>query len=274
MEKKYDLRGVVLENREVAPGFWHLKVECPEIAHSVIPGQFVMVRVAGNSTDPLLRRPLTVSRIHRDEGALSVLYKTAGRGTGAMAAWGPGVAFEILGPLGNGFSIPDSEKAIAVLGRDAGIGPLAALIDEVWATGRRVYAFLSSKQPALLEYFQPLEERCHLFLFPDGETWRCGPFMTKELEQVATKDPIDRIYLGGLCHSCPSCSLSKNTHLLASRKGIGAQVSLDQYMACGLGACQGCVIPLYKDQKRLETHYKRVCKEGPIFDSWEVVHHG
>ena len=274
MDKKYNLRGVVLANREIAPGFRHMKVKCPEIARSVVPGQFVMVRVANNCTDPLLRRPLTVSRIHRDEGALAILYKSVGRGTEMMADWESGVTFEILGPLGNGFSLPDSAKTIAVLGRDAGIGPLAALVDEASGTGRHVYAFLSSKQPVLLEYFKSLEKKCHLFLFPDGEVWRCGPFMTKELEQIAAKNLIDQIYLGGLCHFCPSCSLSKNIHLFACRQGITAQVSLDQYMACGLGACQGCVVPFYKDRKQQETHYKRICKEGPVFDSWEVVHRG
>ncbi|KJS21317.1 MAG: hypothetical protein VR72_11255 [Clostridiaceae bacterium BRH_c20a] len=273
MDKKYDISGKVLENSKVMENFWLIKLECPEIARIIVPGQFVMLRLT-EQTDPLFRRPLTVSRIYKEEGVIDILYKVVGQGTEIMTTWEPGHTCSILGPLGNGFTLPASAKNIAVLGRDTGIGPLAALIDQAAAKGVGVYAFLSSKYTELLHSFSFLEGKGELLFYPDNGAWRCGPFMTKELERVAGKIKLDQIYMGGLCDFCPSCSLIKNIHHLAHRQGINAQISLDQYMACGLGACQGCVVELYQGQDQKSRCYKRVCKEGPVFLSWEVVSNG
>ncbi|MFZ5943051.1 MAG: FAD-binding oxidoreductase [Bacillota bacterium] len=273
MDKKYDIQSKVITNTKICEDFWQIKLECREIARSIFPGQFVMLRLT-QQTDPLFRRPLTVSRIYREEGAIEILYKVVGRGTEIMTGWESGQVCEMLGPLGNGFLLPQSAQTIAVLGRDTGIGPLAALADEAASKGIRVLAFLSAKSSELLDAYKYLEEKCKLFLFPDQGAWRCGKFMTKQLDETAGKSKIDQIFMGGLCSFCPSCSLIKNIHKISQHNQIKAQISLDQYMACGLGACQGCVIELYSCQKQLDRCYKRVCKEGPVFMSWEVVSNG
>ena len=89
MDKKYDISGKVLENSKVMENFWLIKLECPEIARIIVPGQFVMLRLT-EQTDPLFRRPLTVSRIYKEEGVIDILYKVVGQGTEIMTTWEPG----------------------------------------------------------------------------------------------------------------------------------------------------------------------------------------
>ena len=273
MNKVFDESCRVLDNWHIIGDFWTIKIYCPQIAASILPGQFVMLKVS-NDTDPLLRRPLTVSRIYREEGAISILYRSVGRGTEIMTRWKSGQRCSVLGPLGNGFTLPEQAKSIAVLGRDVGIGPLLALVDEGAARGVMVYAFLSSRYQEVLEIASFDSCRCEAWFFPDGDKWQCGPFLTRRLEQIATEKTLDQIYIGGLCKFCPSCSLVKETHRIGTQRGSEVQVSLDQYMACGLGACQGCIVELYEDESQQRKGYKRVCKEGPVFRSWEVVKNG
>jgi dihydroorotate dehydrogenase electron transfer subunit len=273
VNEKFDERCKVLDNRCVVNDFWTIKLHCPQIAGRIVPGQFVMLQV-GDSTDPILRRPLTVSRIYRHEGAILILYRSVGKGTEIMTQWKQGDACQVLGPLGNGFTIPKGAKKIAVLGRDIGIGPLLALIDEAVLAGVEVYAFLSSQYQEVLKVTSLGNGGCEASFFADNGKWQCGPFMTRKLEQIADSSSLDQIYIGGLCKFCPSCSLIKGTHRIGRKLGIDVQVSLDQYMACGLGACHGCIIELYEDQSQKSKSYKRVCKEGPVFITWEVVENG
>ncbi|HHY36461.1 MAG TPA: dihydroorotate dehydrogenase electron transfer subunit [Firmicutes bacterium] len=273
MKRVYDETCRVLANRRIVNDIWMLKIHCPQIAATILPGQFVMLKV-GAASDPLLRRPLTVARIDREEGAISILYRAVGRGTELMTRWEPGHSSSVLGPLGNGFTLPERVKGIALLGRDIGIGPLLALVEEGLARGAAVYAFLSSRYREVLELAAFAGGNCKTWLFPDGDRWQCGPFLTRKLEEIAAEKALDRIYIGGLCKFCPSCNLIRETHRLGTRWGIEVQVSLDQYMACGLGACQGCIVELFEDESQVAKVYRRVCKEGPVFRTWEVVKNG
>ena len=130
-----------------------------------------------------------------------------------MTRWKSGQRCSVLGPLGNGFTLPEQAKSIAVLGRDVGIGPLLALVDEGAARGVMVYAFLSSRYQEVLEIASFDSCSCEAWFFPDGDKWQCGPFLTRRLEQIATEKTLDQIILAvyaSFVH--PAALLRRPTH--------------------------------------------------------------
>jgi len=265
MEKLFEITGRVISNKHMEEDFWLMEIHCPEIAQNIRPGQFVQVEVS-KDYDPLFRRPFSVYRIAKDQVSIEIFYKVVGRGTKIMTSWVKGQEFQVLGPLGNGFDIPDEAQNIAVVGRGIGIAPLVALVEDYLSRGKMVYAFLSAKSGKHLEAFDLLKRAgVEVYLQSDDGKYGHSSLVTDDLEQVLEKQKIDQVYI------CGSKRLTKACHNLALRYGMKAQVTLEQYMSCGIGACKGCVVDLYKDETRTEKTHKRVCKEGPVFWTWEAA---
>lgn len=241
-----------------------MALRSPDLAGTARPGQFCMLRV-NRRLDPVLRRPFTFHRILPDRGYIEILYKVVGRGTNLMTGLEPGAFVDVLGPLGNGYAIPEDARTIVTVSRGIGIAGLVALAEEARRRGVNVLALASfSNKDAvtgteLLDYFG-----CETALHTDDGVHGGTALVTDGLGARLAGRQVDQFY------TCGSRRLAMAVYQWSAGHGIPAQVSLEQHMACGMGACMGCVVEAFTSGKRDAKAYRRVCKEGPVFWAWEV----
>lgn len=280
----------VVENVPVARDTFRLRVAAPRIAGRIVPGQFVMLRLAGFD-DPLLGRPLALYDTvpgnpapgspasglpgAGDPVALDVVYLVQGKLTTRLARFQPGQMVEIWGPLGNGFAPPEAEHLVMVAG---GIGqtPFPALAQETLNRrryGRAVAAAKAERRVTLCygarsaDYLAGLDDFRRwgvevLVSTDDGSLGHHG-LVTELVEQVLADSPRAEIATCG-----PEPMLAAVSRL-ATARGIRCQVSLETPMACGIGICFSCVTRV-KDSGG-GWDYRRTCVEGPVFEAAELA---
>jgi len=245
----------IVFNEQVADSTFLMGLDAPEMVNAASPGQFVMVRV-GPVMDPLLRRPFSICGTLKGE-LLLILYKTVGRGSTLMSAAKKGDHLTVLGPLGKGFSRSRSEvKSILVAG-GIGIAPLfflAQTLEEqnlIFLTGYRCAAEIVPFNKVGLKTENVLTAT------DDGSVGYHG-FVTDLLKAQRQKDPegLAEIF------ACGPASMLKKVADFSIADDISCQMSLEAYMACGIGACQGCAV---KSSHQEELTYYLVCRDGPIF---------
>ena len=262
----------VISNVEVSPGYWRIRMTAPPLFAGSRPGQFVMIKVT-EGADPLLRRPFgifdTGSFIteYTDGGVqtyLEILYKVVGKGTAMLAAMHDGDRLDILGPLGRGFTPgePDGEKIL--VGGGIGLAPLYFLAKELAGAARvRLFAGGRSREDILcVTEFERLGVETYVAT-DDGALGDRG-FVTQILERhLATS-------WNATLFACGPMPMLRATAEIAFRHTIPCQVSLEAYMACGMGACLGCVV---KGKEHRDGHpdYRCVCKEGPVFAHCDLL---
>jgi dihydroorotate dehydrogenase electron transfer subunit len=267
--------GIVSKNNKIQSLYFLLEIDCPPIATLIQPGQFVMLKIHGSQT-PLLRRPFSLfkkdlvrHRQKEEQGRFSILYKIVGRGTQKMTEMGKGAKVDIIGPLGNGFTPPPplSFRNAILIGGGVGIVSLFPLAEALEA-GKKLSVFIGGKTKTdilCVKDFKKLNSNIFvatedgtlghqgtvidLFLSKRKKLWREGP---------------SPIYSSG-----PLGMLKGLARALGSKKFL-CEASFEARMACGFGACWGCVIRT-KDPK---TPYQRVCKEGPVFNLGEIIWEG
>jgi dihydroorotate dehydrogenase electron transfer subunit len=254
----------ILHNQEISPGVFHAILESPFISREARPGQFIMLRV-GNGTDPLLRRPFSISGT--DTGTFEILYQVRGKATNVMTTLKSGEAVSVIGPLGNGFKKPGSVSTLFLVAGGIGIAPLL-----FWGRFLQqrfenitIKLFMGGKSAAdiaLLEYFVLRE--WDIFRATEDGTKGFHGLVTDLVVATIGRDlseyTNDRHFYG-----CGPNAMLKTLGDIACTHAVPCQVSLEAMMACGVGACLGCVV----DTK--DRGYKRVCAEGPVFDSSELV---
>lgn len=258
------IKARIVQNVPLTGDYWLLEFDAPRIARDLQPGQFVNIRV-GDGAGPYLRRPFSVYRVSHDRTRLQVAYKVTGEGTRLMTTmlvaggWG-----DLIGPLGNRFTLSANARRIAVIGRGIGIAALPTLVDEAVAQGTEVYGFLSARDPANLvaaDIFAAL--RCPLFTHTDQTA--PGALVTDQLAPLVDWMAFDAFYV------CGSHRLIRTAHAMAERLGVPAEAAMEQHMACGFGDCHGCVIHVNLDPSGNEKAYREVCHYGPVFQTWEVA---
>ncbi|MBM4001797.1 MAG: dihydroorotate dehydrogenase electron transfer subunit [Planctomycetes bacterium] len=274
-------RAPVVENLVIAESTFRVRIPCPELARRIIPGQFVMLRLAERS-DPLLARPFALYDTYRDAGELAgidVVYLVKGRFTTAMSRCGAGTEVEIWGPLGNGFSSRPVEHLIMVAG---GIGqtPFLALGAEFLGrkrfgeperergTARRVtfcYGARRSSMLAGLDDFrnQGIDVRVAT---DDGSAGHHG-FVTDLLRQLLEGE-VSLAQARIAC--CGPEPMMAAVARIAKEAGVACELSLETPMACGIGVCFTCVARIRTDHAE-GWDYKRTCVEGPVFDATQVL---
>jgi dihydroorotate dehydrogenase electron transfer subunit len=269
---------IVEENRRVAKDTFWVRLACPEIARRVLPGQFVMVRLA-HCEDPLLGRPLAVYDVVRDSAGqpsgLDVVYLAIGKMTRRLALLEVGKSLEIWGPLGNGFAPTETGHLILVAG---GIGqtPFLTLAQEYLGLQtfgqppRQVpraeqvtlcYGARSRDYLACVDDFRRIGVDVHLST-DDGTAGHHG-LVTDLVEPLIRRTPREcRI----AC--CGPEPMMKAVAELAHRLRIPCQVSLETPMSCGIGICFSCVAKIRDASGGWD--YRRTCVEGPVFDAETV----
>ena len=230
-----------------------IDVYAPEIANQAVPGQFVNVQVCKN-TAPLLRRPFGVAGVNKEQGTFTMIYRIIGEATHILADVCAGDVLSIVGPLGHGFDM--SAKKPLLVGGGLGLAPLLFLA-EGFGEGK-ADILMGGRTADELFWTKLYEELCpNMFLTTDdGSAGVKGTVMAK-LPELLAEGGYDCVYV---CGPVPMMRAVANACLEA---GMKCQVSLEKYMACGLGACLSCACEGVG--KRL-----KICKDGPVFWAEEV----
>lgn len=252
----------VTDNRQVVKDHFKLTFSSDYISSHAEPGQFVEIRVS-NDTDPLLRRPFSFHVINKDSKTVEVLYRMIGKGTGLLSALQINDFVDVLGPLGNGFKIDASKDVAVFVGGGAGIAPLLAGAAEAKKLGiKAVYSIMgmNTRSMVLCEAaFKELGVET-IVTTDDGSYGRKGVASDILLELLSSHLSSLTSHL----YACGPHPMLKAVAEIAEQFKLDCQLSLEEWMACGIGACKGCAV-------MTRSGYKMVCKDGPVFDSKELI---
>ena len=265
----YNIKVKILTKEEVVPNIFLVKLLAPSVTQEALPGQFIHIKC---STDhyPLLRRPLSIHRIDKEKGEIYILFQVVGEGTKLLAQRKVGDNLDILGPMGNGFNIYPESKKIMIIGGGIGVAPLLALCEESIRQGKEVQVLIGALKKELVigeESFKILGAKVDVAT--DDGSYQYKGLVTDLLERI-----IKEGWLADQVFACGPKPMLKKISEIALQANINCQVSLEERMACGIGACLGCVCKIkIKDKKedKIKYEFKRICVDGPVFEGSEVV---
>jgi len=263
--------GTVTENKRIKPFYFALGIYCPPIADRINPGQFVMLKVSDDHS-PLLRRPFSVYKNYpeghpekKKRGHLFILYKEVGRGTRKMTSLRKGQRVDLIGPLGNGFTLPalpSSETGILV-GGGMGIVSLYPLVEAFEAGEMFVFVGGKTERDVLcIEDFRRFNSNIFVAT-EDGSLGFKGTVVDLFLSQKKGFGRKRKHYL----YACGPTAMLKALAGAVRAKNFVSYASLEARMGCGFGACWGCVVKT----KHLEAPYQRVCEDGPVFRLEDII---
>lgn len=253
-------KGYVIEHKQLNENLYEIEFICPDISFKCEPGQFVHIK-AGVNNEPLLRRPFSLYDVDKQLGSIKLLYKIVGKGTRLLTNIRTKESIDVMGPLGRGFSLPESSKNVLLIGGGVGIAPLVYLARVLKNHQCNVKVLHGTENRRQLVAFDKLREIGAEFL-PSTNDGSCGfrGLVTELLRKKIDVRKIDYIY------TCGPEPMMAAVAEFAKEKGIPGEVSLEEYMACGVGACLGCARKL----KSQDSHYKKVCVDGPVFSMADV----
>lgn len=254
MGKKVFQLAKVEDNRAINPDVFELTLSSPDIAAAAMPGQFVMLGVNSNR-DPLLKRPYSIAGAEKTTGKVRIIYRVVGRGTECLSKKQPGDCLEIIGPLGHGFDV--AGKKTLLVGGGMGLAPLLFAAQTICPGSLEVLAGGKNKQEMFWkELFQPFCNKIHIAT-DDGTMGTCGTCVDI-LPHIVNHGDFDAIL------TCGPLPMLRGVAAFTLMNHIPCQVSLEQHMACGFGACLTCTCAT-KDGENAQ-----VCKHGPVFKAEEV----
>ena len=256
--KTAQIKAKIIFHQKLSGDYWYLEFQASEIAKRAEPGQFVNIRVSDGLV-PLLRRPISIHGVKAQK--VKVVYEVIGKGTQILSTRKPGEFLDIIGPLGNGFSYrhlikPKAGKYVLIAG-GLGVAPLVFLAEKLKLSKPLVLIGARTKKDILCaQEFKALG--CELKLATlDGSIGLKGKITD-----------LFKIILGQIqpaqVFSCGPQAMLKVVSEIVKEKKIKAQLSLEEHMACGIGACLGCVVAT-------KAGYKTVCQDGPVFLSEELI---
>ncbi len=277
----------VLGQREIAPAHLALRFRAPDVAAAAQPGQFVHVLCgrgpAGDGIHRYLRRPFSLLRAREARGEAEFVYRVQGDGTRWLAGLRPGSPLSVLGPLGRPFPLPPARLAAVLVGGGVGVPPLFFLARLLCGLGRPVSVILGARTKNLL--------------LLEGAFRRLGCAVTVTTEDGSrgrrglVTGPLEEILAGGdvVVYACGPIPMLAAVQAQLARRGAPGYLAVEERMACGVGACLGCPVPVVAEpgaacelaaayealdrarRGELPLRYARVCVDGPVFPSWEVA---
>lgn len=269
--RQFILNARVVSNTAAQAGHYLMSLRLPPAFETPLPGQFVMIRLK-DRTDMLLARPFSVSGFERDaQGSrIEILYRVAGRGTRLFSQLDSGHNLDIGGPLGRPFEIPPDVKNLILVSGGVGVAPLryllAGLQTQRTICAPRIDFYMGAKTADELPDPDAMRSWCDdLRICTDdctmGHPGRVTEPLEKELESYSPTDTL-------ICACGPLGMIRRLSEILA-RHPIPCQVSLEERMACGIGACLGCAVAVRGQNG--ERLYQRVCREGPVFHLRDIL---
>lgn len=249
---KYQIAG----KRALAKDIYSIEITCPEIAEIAQPGQFVHILPA----EFTLRRPISICDINREKGTLRIVFIVKGDGTKEIAKLNEGDLIDMLAPLGHGFTVNDSFKKVVLIGGGIGTPPMLPLAKYYGEKAVVISGFRNAEAVILQNDFK--QTGAETILCTDDGSMGTKGFVTEPLKELLEKGGIDAVY------TCGPTPMLKNIAAIANEKNVFCEVSLEERMGCGIGACLVCACKTKKDG---EEHFAHVCKNGPVFNSKEVI---
>lgn len=249
------LQAKIVKNEKFSENIFEMILHVPDIASEAAAGQFV--NLYSNQDSMLLPRPISICEIDRAAGNLRLLYQVVGKGTKEFSKLDKGSIMSVLGPLGNGFTLLD-KKCHMLVGGGIGVPPLLELAKSL--QGNLLVFIGARSNPILVHEFQALGAEVHT-ASDDGSYGFHGNVMQLIREINPSTEAV---------YSCGPKIMLSSVAAWAREKGINSQVSMEERMACGIGACVGCTVKIQKEGEADWQHLK-VCKDGPVFWGNEVV---
>ena len=258
-----DIKAKVLSNENIGSGYFKMGLEAPSIAKSAKAGQFAQVRCS-DTLEPFLRRPFSIHRL-KTQNAIEILYEVIGKGTELLARKKKGDFLKVLGPLGNGFTLPrakgDKRQTAILITGGIGVAPLVFLAEVLAKKKIKMTVLIGAKTKKTLlceKDFKNLGAKVHIAT-DDGSKGYKG-FVSGLFQKIlqANRSTI---------YTCGPQPMLKSIADICAKNKIKCYASLEEEMACGIGACLGCAVRV----KGKGIACKFVCKDGPIFDANEII---
>jgi dihydroorotate dehydrogenase electron transfer subunit len=251
---------IVTSKAELAGGIWRVVICSPELSRTLWAGQFINVDVPGDRSQ-LLRIPLSFASIDQMAGEIELVVATVGDGTRRLAAMAVGQGSTVVGPCGNGWRLPRSEEGrVLLVAGGVGIVPLLAAGRELAQKGIAFEAVIGARSASQLwgeQEFMDIGASSVLVCTDDGSKGFHG-FTTQAL-QATDLTPFSLIM------SCGPAPMMAGVAACAHKAHVSCQVSLEQMMSCGFGACHTCNVAM------VAGGYKFCCTDGPVFNAEEVL---
>ena len=249
------VKAQVLEHSAIVSDVWELILAVPEIAGIARPGQFVHIRL-NDTFDPLLRRPFSIADCDAPKGTLTLIYRVVGRGTSLMTRLKPGDFIDCLGPLGNGFTLTGQRPLL--VGGGMGLAPLLMLARTFCPYPATL--LMGGRNEQELFWSNLFAGVCpHIHTTTDDGSVGHRGFTVDILPGLLADGKFDAVY------ACGPHAMLKGVAEIAARHNISCQVSLEEYMACGVGACLSCTCAGASGKRH------KVCTDGPVFAAGEVI---
>ena len=249
----------VVSQESIATDIFSMWLET-EAAKTAKPGQFISMYT--NDGSKLLPRPISICEIDKEHGRLRVVYRVTGENTGTkqFSQLTAGDTIPVIGPLGNGFPLEKAKgKKAFLMGGGIGVPPILELAKQLECEEKQIVVGYRNEQTFLKEQF---EANGTLYISTeDGSVGTKGNVMHAIAENSLSADIIYA------CGPTPMLRAIKN---YAEENGIECYISLEERMACGIGACLACVCKSKEKDHHSNVHNKRICKDGPVFLSTEV----
>ncbi|MGE6753176.1 dihydroorotate dehydrogenase electron transfer subunit [Rossellomorea sp. NPDC071047] len=242
----------VLSHERIAENIFELVLQGELVNEIKAPGQFVHIKV-GTGIDPLLRRPISIASHNHDELTMTLIYRAEGNGTKILSQAKSGEMIDVLGPLGNGFTVESDSRTALLVGGGIGVPPLYGLSKKLVEKGWVVKHILGFQTESVSFYVNKFRELGETFVATVDGTLGTSGFVT---DIIHKKSPDFDVF-----YSCgPTPMLKALQSQLGDRRGF---VSLEERMGCGIGACFACVC--HKQDDPQGSSYVKVCSDGPVF---------
>ena len=247
------IKATVLSQKQIGSDIFDMELLVGEIAKEAVPGQFISMY--SNDKSKLLPRPISICEIDKKDGAIRLVYRVAGKGTAEFSGMHTGAQLRIVGPLGNGF--PKKEKKAFLIGGGIGIPPMLQLAKELNCEKQIVLGF-----------------RDELFLMDEFKKQGKVYVATEDGSAGTEGNVLDAIRENGLdaeiIYACGPMPMLRALKEYAEKNHIECWISMEERMACGIGACLACVCQSKEKDAHSNVKNKRICKEGPVFRAEEV----
>jgi dihydroorotate dehydrogenase electron transfer subunit len=248
---------VIENNSKIADHLYSLTFTWPPEQTPPLPGQFLTFRI-GSTSVPLLRRPFAFSRFSHEEGSASIIYLVRGTATEILSRMKAGERLDTIAPLGTPFPENTRAERIICAAGGIGIGPILYLCSHMRRNGRDPLLIVGARTAAALPGPEAFNGIQPVFCTDDGSRGFHGTVV----DYLREEDPEP----GTTLYCCGPDAMLEACGMLAAEKTLDCWVSLEQTMGCAVGACMGCVVKM-----KGKEQFARVCTEGPVFKSDEVV---
>lgn len=254
MAEKFKEQAIIIRQEEIADQIYSMWLRTEQIAQHAKAGQFVSVYCSDGSR--ILPRPISICEIDKADGAIRLVYRIAGKGTEEFSVLHTGDQLEVVGPLGNGF--PTKSQKAFLIGGGIGIPPMLELAKTLDCEKQIILGYRNDE----LFLVDELKRQGEVYIATeDGSIGTKGNVLDAIRENALSADII---------YACGPTPMLRALKEYAIEKDIECWISMEERMACGIGACLACVCKSANKDGHTNVKNKRICKEGPVFRAREV----